>query len=424
MCLLCISMAACSAGTGAVEPPAQQENGSESEMARETNNNNPAGDSSELVTANTEFAVDLYHKIQSGEDNLFFSPLSISLALAMTYAGAEGNTARQMADVMHYTLPQEALHPAFNQLDLQLASRGEGLEGSDLDGFQLHIVNALWGQRDYAFLRGYLDTLAQNYGAGMHQVDFTADSEGARREINGWVSEQTEERIRDLIPQGVLDELTRLVLTNAVYFKAAWLQPFPEDQTAPGSFSLLEGSEITVPMMQQAADFPYAAGDGWQLVALPYSGGDLSLLILLPDSGWFSEIETGLSSAFLSDALAGLTMQNLALRMPRFETSTALDLSTALQAMGMTDAFSKAADFSGMDGTRELYISAALHKAFVSVDEAGTEAAAATAVVMSLKAAMVSPQEVSIDRPFLFLIRDNPTGTILFMGRILDPSQQ
>lgn len=418
--LLSFSMAGCSMAAGD-EPEPVPENGSivtmepDQEMQGEVSHG--------LAEDNSHFAVDLYQHLRSQEGNLFYSPYSISLALGMTIAGARGETQEQMAETMHFDLVQAELHPAFQLLNQELTNRGEGGHGRDGEGFRLHIVNALWGQEGYAFLQGFLDQLSRYYGAGLRQVNFREDAEGARLAINAWVEEQTEDRIENLIPRGVLNELTRLVLTNAVYFNAAWQQPFDEGMTVEDTFTRLDGEPVQVPMMQQSADFGYAVMDGFQVVELPYEGGELSMLILLPDANEFHRVEEAFSYELLEDALSGLRMKNLALRMPVFETSSAFDLSEALQALGMTDAFDRSADFSGMDGTRDLFISAVVHKAFVSVDEAGTEAAAATAVVMQLKALMDPPLTVSVDRPFLFLVRDNPTGSILFAGRILDPTQ-
>ena len=212
-------------------------------------------DLAELTQGNDLFALDLYHILKTDRDNLFYSPYSISVALAMTYAGARGETERQMADALHYTLPQARLHPTFNALDLALASRGQGAQGRDGEGFRLNIANAIWGQHGYAFLSEFLDALAVNYGAGLRLVDFAAAPEEARVTINDWVSEQTEGRIEDLIPAGAIDALTRLVLTNAVYFNAAWSMPFDKERTEDGPFHLLDGEEVTVPIMKQVESF-------------------------------------------------------------------------------------------------------------------------------------------------------------------------
>ena len=394
----------------------------QSEKQRLTSPNVAASDLTDLVDGNSAFAFDLYQALSKKDGNLFYSPYSISLALAMTYAGARGETERQMADALHFILPQDRLHNAFNGLDLELASRGEGAEGKDENGFRLNIVNAIWGQKDYKFLDEFLDVLAENYGAGLRLLDFINASEEARITINDWVSDQTEGKIEDLIPQGVIDALTRLVLTNAIYFNAAWLNPFSEDVTADGIFHLLDSGEVTVPVMTQTASFGYAEGEGYQAVELPYDGRELSMVILLPKAGQFETFEGTLDTDLVDSITNDLSYREVAISLPKFEFESEFSLVDTLAAMGMPVAFSAAADFSGMTGTRELFIAEILHKAFVSVDEAGTEAAAATAVVVGVTATPGQPVEVTVNRPFVFLIRDIETGTILFVGRVLDPS--
>jgi serpin B len=381
-------------------------------------------DLASLAEGNTTFAFDLYQVLRQADGNLFYSPYSISLALAMTYAGARGETARQMAEALSLILAPDALHPALNALDQALASRGEGAAGKDDQGFRLNIANALWGQEGYPFLPEFLDLLAENYGAGLGLLDFAGAAEEARLTINRWVEEQTEGRIQDLLAPGVLTAATRLVLTNAIYFNAAWLHPFEAELTEDGPFSLLGGGQVTVPMMRLpgAVSLGYAAGDGYQAVELPYDGGQLSMVLLLPDPGAYPAFEQALDAERATAILEALSRQQVALTMPKFEFESQFSLGEALQALGMTDAFSEAADFSGMTGQRGLFIGAVIHKAFVAVDEAGTEAAAATAVVMLESAMPLEPVEVRVDRPFVFFIRDIETGTVLFVGRVLDPS--
>ena len=371
----------------------------------------------ELVAGNSAFAFDLYQRLrQEGDGNLFYSPASISLALAMTYAGARGETEEQMAATMHYTLPQEQLHPAFNALDTALTSYDEA------DAFQLNIANAIWGQNGYKFLPTFLDTLAENYGAGLRTLDFVKETEAARKTINDWVSDQTEEKIQDLIPQGVLNDAVRLVLTNAIYFNGKWALPFEKKDTHDEPFTLLDGSTVSVPMMSQTKTFKYAEGDGYQAVELPYRDSDMAMLFVLPEAGRFEEIEAAFSAESVTDITEGLTFQLVNLYVPKFTFESEFNLSETLIQMGMPAAFGNA-DFSGMTGDRDLFISDVLHKAFVAVDEEGTEAAAATAVIMELGAALDPEQPVlmKLDHPFLFLIRDNSSGTVLFIGRILNP---
>jgi len=393
-----------------------------SEKQRDTSPDVSTSDSTKLVEDNSEFAFDLYQALRQQKGNLFYSPYSISLALAMTYAGARGGTEQQMADTLHFELQQALLHPAFNALDLELASRGEGAKGKDDKGFRLHIVNAIWGQNDYKFLNQFLDVLAVNYGAGLRLLDFISEPEQSRITINNWVSDQTEGKIKDLIPQGVIDDLTRLVLTNAIYFNAAWLNPFENELTSDRAFHLLEGDDVTVPMMTQTNSFGYATGDGYQAVELLYDGSELSMIILLPNSGQFESFQNSLNAALVDHIVSDLQSRQVSLTMPKFEFESEFSLADTLAAMGMPMAFSDEADFSGMTGNRELTISDVLHKSFVSVDEAGTEAAAATAVVVGLTSAPEQPVQVTVDRPFIFLIRDIETGTILFVGQVVNPS--
>jgi serine protease inhibitor len=381
-----------------------------------------SGDQELLVAGNSAFAFALYQALKGEEGNLFYSPYSISLALAMTYAGARGETAQQMADTLQFLLEQARLHPAFNWLDAELAGRGQGAQGKDGEGFRLNIVNAIWGQKDYEFMADFLGVLAENYGAGLRIVDFITKTEASRLAINQWVSNQTEGRIEDLIPEGAISELTRLVLTNAIYFNAAWAYPFAKGLTADGPFYLLNGGQVTVPMMRQTESFGYTKGEGYQAVELLYDGGELSMVILLPEAGSFEAFEEGLGAQQVADIVGDLQPIEVALTMPKFEFESEFKLKDTLSAMGMPIAFSPdEADFSGMTGSRDLYISKVLHKAFVSVGEAGTEAAAATAVIMDRGAMPDQPVEITIDRPFIFLIRDIETGAILFVGRVLNP---
>ena len=380
-------------------------------------------DVAELVAGNSAFAADLYQRLrQEGEGNLFYSPFSISLALAMTYAGARGETERQMADTLHYTLPQEQLHAVFNALDTSLAGP-EAEEGDD--AFQLRIANAIWGQEGYEFLPAFLDTLAQQYGAGLRTLDFAQRTEEARQTINGWVSEQTEGKIKDLIPAGMLNSLVRLVLTNAIYFNGKWVLPFEKDATHDEPFHLLDGSTVSVPMMSQTAGFSYAEGDGYQVVELPYRDSSMSMVFVLPEAGRFEEIEGAFSAEFLAGVEGNLAPERVALTVPKFRFESEFSLAETLIQMGMPAAFgggAEGADFSGMTGDRALAISDVVHKAFVAVDEEGTEAAAATAVIMVEGAAPLDEAvEMRLDRPFLFLIRDEETGTVLFVGRVVDP---
>jgi serpin B len=395
----------------------------ESDKDRIKSPNVSSADESTLVNGNTAFAFDLFQALKNEEGNVFYSPYSISSALAMTYAGARGETAAQMADTLHYNLSQDDLHPAFNYLDTELNKRGEGAQGKDDEGFRLNIVNAIWGQKDFSFLPEYLDTLAENYGAGLRVLDFVNETEKSRITINDWVSRETEERIQDLIPQGQLDASTRLVLTNAIYFNAAWQYQFEERMTSDSPFYPLNGQEVPVPMMKQTESFGYTNGESYQAVELQYDGGELSMVILLPDPGQYELFEEQLTAETANEIISGLEYTQVALSMPKFEFESEFKMKDSLSAMGMPVAFGSGADFSGMTGAKDLYIDQVIHKAFVSVDETGTEAAAATAVDMKLTGIPEEPIEVTIDHPFIFLIRDIETDAILFVGRIMNPAE-
>jgi serpin B len=409
---------ACPPGMG--EPPPLTDEVVQSDRQRDSSPDVSDAELATLVDGNSAFAFDLYQVLREADDNLFCSPFSISLALAMTYAGARGETAEQMANALHFLLPQDTLHRAFNSLDSELAGRGEGAQGRDGEGFRLNIINAIWGQKGFQFLPEFLDLLAENYGAGMRLLDFVNAAEDSRIIINDWVSEQTEGRIEDLIPPYVITELTRLVLTNAIYFNAAWQHPFLQFATRNGIFHLLDGDGVLVPMMRKTEFLGYAAGEGYQAVELLYDGGELSMVILLPSPGQFESFEGLLNAQRVRAIMESLERRQVALTMPKFEFESGFSLKETLMTMGMPVAFSGKADFSGMTGNRGLFIADVIHKAFVSVDEAGTEAAAATAVVMR-ESAMLVEVEINIDRPFIFLIRDIETGTILFLGRVLNP---
>jgi serpin B len=375
----------------------------------------------QLVAGNSDFAFVLYDRLFDERANLFYSPYSISLALAMTYAGARNQTAEQMSEALHFDLPQDRLHAAFNALDAALSARGAQLDPEQR--FRLRIANALWGQEDYAFLAAFLDELAHNYGAGLRVLDFVGAPEASRQTINEWVEEQTEEKIKDLLPQGSISSDTRLVLSNAIYFNAAWMYPFQEEVTEDGTFYLLDGEQVVVPMMAQSERLGYAAGEGYKAVELPYLGGELSMVVVVPTEGSFQDWACSLDAEQWSAVVDGMQRMQVRLTMPKFTFESGFRLKDALMRLGMPEAFSGTADFSGMTGKRDLFISDVYHKAFVAVDEEGTEAAAATAVVMELTAAPAQPVEVRVDRPFVFVIRDIETGAILFLGHVVNPAQ-
>ncbi len=385
-----------------------------SELKREEDPDVSEDDLSKLVEANNEFALDLYHKIDNGDGNLFYSPYSISLALAMTYAGAEGQTEQQMAGTLNFSLPEKKLHRAFNYLDQSLSDRND-------ENFTLNVSNSFWSQKNYHFEEEYLDTLAVNYGAGIRVLDFLNEPDLSRETINKWVENETENKIKDLLPKGAVTSKTRAVITNAIYFNAFWKLPFEESATEFRNFTLLNGKEKDVEMMSQTEEFKYAQDTDYKAVELPYQGkSNMSMLVILPNRTQFEEFENKLNIELLEDIIAKLEPRGVSLKIPKFEYEAKLDLKEILKEMGMPSAFSSSANFSGMTGDESLFISKFLHKAFVSVDEKGTEAAAATAVGFEEEA--VTPQvEMNIDSPFIFLIRDNETGTILFAGRVTNP---
>ncbi len=379
-----------------------------------------------VAAGNRAFAADVYTELARRDGNLIFSPSSIRLALAMTYAGAIGDTAAEMASVLHLPFGGDRLHAAMNALDAAIESRNR-TEPPDENGVERKVVvntaNALWGQQGYEFLAPFLDTLAANYGAGMRIVDYVTAADAARLLINEWVAQETNDKITDLIDEGVLGPMVRLVLTNAVYLDATWLIPFDEDATMDQPFTRLDGSQVTVPIMHDTLSLPYASGDGWQAVELPYTGGELAMLFVVPDAGRFPAVESAVGEGLLDEILPALRDATVAIGVPKYEFRTKAEVADLLHSLGMVAAFDpQAADFSGMTALERLYISDVIHEAFIAVDEAGTEAAAATAVVMRATSAPMVDVTLDIDRPFLFTLYDRETGTVLFMGRVTDPS--
>jgi serpin B len=370
-----------------------------------------------LVAGNTAFACELYAQLRAQEGNLFLSPYSISSALAMTCAGARGNTAAEMKKALRLTVEDERLHAGLGALTRRLNDGGKGGQ------YQLAVANALWGQKDYKFLDSFLALNEKHYGAGLSLLDFKGATEGARGTINAWVEKQTKERIKDLLRPGVLTADTRLVLTNAIYFKGDWAEQFAKDATRDEPFHPAAGKTVAVPMMHRTAGFGYLEGEGFQALSLPYKGDALSMVVFLPGkAGSLTDFERSLTAENLARWLPQLGRREVEVSLPKFKVTAEFSLARTLEAMGMKDAFAAgAADFSGMDGTKELFIGAVVHKAFVAVDEKGTEAAAATGVVMALAAAPEPPPAFKADRPFVFAIRDNASGSILFLGRVADP---
>lgn len=376
---------------------------------KETNPSAVAFDPSESIN---QLGLDLYAKLaDEHQGNLFFSPYSISSALAMTYGGARGETAKEMSKALHFG-GQGATHPAFSYLrkkfgDIQNKSH-----------VQLAVANSLWPEKSYTFKPDYLAMTQEFYGAEIEAVNFKFEPEMARLHINSWVENQTASLIKDLLPKGSVDAMTRLVLANAIYFKGDWAKQFDPQATAERLFTLTSGHEIPVPMMSKTSRFGYAEANEFKALELPYKGDDLSMLVLLPN-------QTNHFPSLNNEILSSLEFKTneVIVQLPKFKIETTFSLTETLAALGMPLAFSDQADFSGMDEIQALNISSVIHKAFIDVDETGTEAAAATAV--TIRAASLgkpSPQFIA-NRPFLFLIRENSTGTILFMGRVMNPAK-
>jgi serpin B len=413
--ILSLTVSACS--TGLSNPSSELK----SSQPRQLTPQAPSADVEKLTADNSAFAFDLYHRLSGQSGNLFFSPYSISAAMAMTYAGARTDTADQMATGMHFSLPQTRFHPAFNDLDLAIKTLADSKTER---GFQLNIANALWGQKDLSFQSDFLDLLSRNYGAGLNLADFKTNPEATRQSINQWVSRQTNSKIQDLVAPGAINNLTRLVLVNAIYFKAQWAHTFEPSLTTQQSFHLLDGRTINASLMKQSSILPYFQGQGFAAVELPYQGNQVAMLILVPDAGQFDAFEQALTQQQVEDTVSHLEGTEVTLAIPKFQFASTFNLSDTLKAMGMPAAFDPSqADFSGMDGQKDLYISDVLHKAFINVDENGTEAAAATVVIVGTTAMPAKMAELTIDRPFIFLIRDTQNGTILFIGRVLDPTK-
>ncbi len=372
-----------------------------------------------LVEGNTAFALQLYGKLRSTKGNLALSPYSISSALAMTYAGARGQTAQQMEQALHFEQSKTDLHALFGRLDTAL----KAAQGSN----ELNIANSLWPQKKYPFREEFLNLLRKNYGATVTPLNYEQEAEQARVTINQWVDDKTRHKITEIIRPGVLDESTRMVLVNAIYFNGTWATPFAESATQSDKFYNKPDTTVTVPFMYTGGQFSYGENDQLQLLALPYAGRKLEMLVLLPRSrDGIGQLENSLTAASLSVWTSGMRNGQVDVALPKFKMSSGFTLAKTLTALGVKDAFDpERADFSGMDGNSHwLYIGTVLHKAYIDVNEKGTEAAAATAVVMMETGPAPPakpPREFRADHPFLFLIRDSTTGSILFMGRVSQP---
>jgi serpin B len=372
----------------------------------------------DIVAGNNAFAIELYQKLKNAEGNLFFSPYSISTALAMTYAGARANTEKQMAATMHFDLDQKKFHDGFGEFQSHL---NEYEKKGDV---KLEVANSLWMQKDYAFLPAFLEE-TKKYDAGLNYINFISETEKARLAINTWIEKKTNDKIQNLIVLGVLDAATRLVLANAIYFKGKWAVSFDSSATKNMPFYVQSDDSVTVPIMcLKGHEFGFMENSDNQCLEMPYAGKDLSMFVILPKKRTsLNELEKSFTEENLTAWTRSIYKEKVLVFIPRFKALKSFMLNKVLYSMGMHDAFGGAADFSGMTGVKDLYISDVIHQAFIDVNEEGTEAAAATAVVMkrmgTLKAAL--PPTFRADHPFIFLIRDNHSGAILFMGRITDP---
>ena len=373
-----------------------------------------------IAGGSNQFALDLYQQLRSKEGNLFCSPSSISTALAMAYAGAAGETKTEMANTLHFQMPEEQLHNEMQALQSFWNTPDKK------QGIRLNLANRLWGQESYEFLPQFLGITRDNYGAELARVNF-AQNEQARQTINRWVEDKTENKITDLIPAGAINSDTKLVLTNATYFHGIWTKPFKKARTQEEDFHLSALDKIKVPMMHRWGEYRYSAIDELQLLELPYGDGSLSMVVLLPkEIDGLADLEAKLTFQNLQLWMAGLNRKtDVKVYLPKFKTTSQFELSSTLRAMGMESAFDpNTADFTGMTGARDLFISAVIHKAFVDVNEEGTEAAAATGIIMEPTSAPADPTEPPVfraDHPFVFVVRDNRNSAILFMGRIENP---
>lgn len=379
----------------------------------------PASDLEQAVGNNGDFALDVYKKLAANGGNVVFSPHSISVALAMTYGGARNATAQGFEQAMHQSLPAPRFHRAMNTLDLALASRGQGAAGKDGGPFRLNIDNQLFSQKGFTLETPFLDLLATEYGAGVRLLDFASQPEPSRAQINDWVETNTNGLIPELLPQGSITSDTRLTLVNTVYFNAGWKKTFDKADTHDGAFARLDGSTKQVPMMS-GEGLPGAHGvrNGVQVVTLPYDGEEVDLVVLAPPVGSFLSFEAALTAAEVQAHVAAAQGQSLNLQLPKFDFKTRAGLNQILSSLGMADAFSDAADFTGMRAEGGLQITDVVHEAVIKTDEAGTEAAAATGVVVGTTS---MPSFIEVNRPFVFAIRDRATGALVFLGRVVDP---
>ena len=380
-----------------------------------------------FVHANNEFALALFQQLRSENpgQNMIFSPHSISYALAMTYAGAGGQTAEEMRTILEINQDDLTFHQNWNNLDQWLAARTKEIQANSPD-YQLRLTNAVWAQQNYPFNNSYLDLLSSFYGSGLHTVDFNGFPEPSRLEINNWVAENTNQKIIELISEGAIKPLTRMVLVNAIYLNAPWKQAFNTEFTTKQSFFKMDQQAVDVEMMEKTINLPYLVTDQISMVEIPYIGDDLAMVLLMPESKSFDSFVSALDESMVSDLISQKTWGEVNLKIPRFKAENKFQLNNVLEKLGMKQAFDpNLANFSAMAEGNDLYIDQVIHQAVIAVDEAGTEAAAATAVIMLGKGFNPSePQKITFDHPFLFFIRDTQSGSILFLGQILNPNDR
>ncbi len=379
----------------------------------------PAADVAQQAADNEAFSFNLYAQLKgTTTGNLFFSPYSVSSALAMTWAGAANDTATAISTALDFSLPQARAHAAFDAIDQELASRAKmGTSANGQAPFALNVANALWAQKGLTLETPFLNTLAIDYGAGVHIEDFAGAPDPARAAINAAVSSATDGKIPMLLGPGTITTDTRFVITNAVYFSGSWATHFDATLTKSATFNEGDGSSASVPFMNGTFLTTYGSGTGWQSVELPYSNPDLTLTIVVPDAGQLAAVEAQLSASFFDGLVAAEQVADVTLSLPKFSATTQASLKTPLSTLGMTAAFEPTADFSGIDGAHDLLIGDVIHQATVTVDENGTEAAAATAVI-GVGSVVLKSETVTVDRPFFIVLRDVPTHSILFVGRI------
>lgn len=394
----------------------------DNQQKQDFNDESLSTDVNKIINSNNQFALDLYANLKEEEGNIFFSPYSISTALAMTYEGARGQTADEIRSVFYLpsddNIRRSYFLESYNQLNKENTE------------YELKTANALWAQEDYQFLDEYKEVIEEYYGGKTTNVDFVDETEEARNIINNWVEDKTNNKIKDLIPPGVLDRFTRLVLTNAIYFKGAWVNQFDEADTKDEDFAINNGDIVKIPMMRlvdKDVEFNYGEDDEIQILELPYEGYELSMIILLPKEDKLEEIENSIRFGKLSELKGILNKQKVNIYVPKFKFETKYFMKETLSDMGMPTAFSNSADFTGMeyDPNADLKIDNVIHQAFVEVNEEGTEAAAATAVIMRMIDSVDSEPRIPTfraDHPFIFIIQENQTDSILFFGRVVDPT--